>query len=178
MDLDTLKKYTRGELSPKQFLAVHQEADELMELLQAHLHPGEHLTSLAEWPILPTRRQTRHYAMLKNMMLATPFVLVGGAAFMFASPYAMLITGLILFAVFAMAAVALAVRQARARKSRAGRSVLAVTNRRILRIWLDGTGEVQSWMVTDAERSRQPVEPVPETVRLLLQLDLGETSLN
>lgn len=178
IDLELLKKYASGELKPKEFLAVHQDAGELLELLQEHLHPGEFVSSLAEWPLLPTRRQTRQYVMLKNMMLATPFVLVGGAAFMFASPYAMLVTGLALFVMFAVVAMSLAFKRARERKSRAGRSVLAVTNRRIMRIWLDGSGEVQYWMLGPQETAREPHEPVPETVRLLLRLDLGETSLN
>jgi hypothetical protein len=178
IDLDLLKKFARGDLSPKEFLAVHQDAGELMELLQEHLHPGEYVSSLAEWPVLPLRRQTRQYVMLKNMMLVTPFLLVGGAAFMFASPYAMLVTGLVLFVVFAAVALGLAMRRARAQKSRAGRSVLAVTNRRLMRIWLDGSGEVQYWMLGKSEKSHEPVEPVPETVRLLLHLDLGDASLN
>ena len=178
IDLEMLKKYASGELKPKEFLAVHQDAGELLELLQEHLHPGEHVTSLAEWPLLPTRKQTRQYVMLKNMMLLTPFVLVGGAAFVFATPYAMLFTGLALFVVFAVVAMALALRRVRARKSRAGRSVLAVTNRRLLRIWLDGSGEVQYWMLGKQGETRAPLEPVPETVQLLLRLDLGETSLN
>ncbi|MDD5088937.1 MAG: hypothetical protein PHI18_09100, partial [bacterium] len=167
-----------GELKPKEFLAVHKDAGELLELLQEHLHPGEFVTSLAEWPQLPTRKQTRQYVMLKNLMLVTPFVLVGGAAFMFASPFAMLVTGLVLFVLFATAAMGLALRRARMRKSRAGRSVLAVTNRRIMRIWLDGSGEVQYWMLGPHDKPAEPHEPVPETVRLLLRLDLGETSLN
>ena len=46
-----------------------------------------------------------------------------------------------------------------------------------MRIWLDGTGEVQSFALAD-EKSAEVVDPVPETVKVLLQVDLGKTSLN
>ncbi|MFZ5434118.1 MAG: hypothetical protein ACOZB3_10135 [Calditrichota bacterium] len=178
VDLDTLKQFARGELSTKQFLAVYRDAGDLLELLQKHLHPGEYVTSIAEWPVTPTRKQIRQYANLKNLMLATPFILVGGASFMFASPFAILYTGVVLAVLFLAVAAYLLVRRSRARRSRQGRSVLTVTSRRIMRIWLDGSGDVQSWLLHTEGKSHEPMEPVPETIQLLLQLDLGKVSLN
>jgi hypothetical protein len=177
VDLDTLKKFSAGTLPPKQFMAVHRDAEELMEIFDTHLHPGEFVSSLADWPAV-RKKPRRQFVVLKTMMLLTPLVLVGSTAFIFSSPILTLNLALIWLAAFAVIAGFQLFHRNRTSKSTEGKSVVAVTNRRIMRIWLDGTGEVQFWPLGDDESKPEPVEPVPETVRLLLQLDLGKTSLN
>jgi hypothetical protein len=177
VDLDTLKKYSAGSLPPKQYLAVHHDAEELLEVFAACLHPGEFVSSLADWPAV-RKKPRRQFIVLKTMMLLTPLVLVASTAFIFSSPLTTLFLALAWLAVFAAIAGYQLVSRHRHQKSNEGRSIVAVTNRRIMRIWLDGTGEIQFWPLGDEESHAEPVEPVPETVRLLLQLDLGKTSLN
>jgi len=177
VDLATLQKYTRGELTPREFLAVHRIAGELLDVLQKRLHPGEYVVELSDWPSTRTRKQSRQYVLLKTMMLITPFVLVTGTAFALVSRTAvpLILTWL---AFFAIVAVFQLLRRSQAQKSDVDRSVVAVTDRRLMRIWLDGTGEVQSWPLGPEKEDAEPIDPVPETVRLLLDLDLGKTSLN
>jgi hypothetical protein len=178
LDLEILKKFSSGQLPPRQFLAVHREAAELLEILHEHLHPGEFVVTLTDWPHARPRLYARHYLTLKTMMLLTPVVLVGGLIFAFAHPLWVLLSSLVWLTLFAGLAVIQLVRRTRARRSREGRSVVAVTQRRIMRIWLDGTGEVQSWPLGKDKTSAPPLEPVSDTVKLLLHLDLGRTSLN
>ena len=146
----------------------------MLEIFQEYLLPGEFLVSLADWPAV-RRKPRRQFVVLKTMMLATPLVLVGSTAFIFSSPLGVLYFALIWFAVFAAIATAQLITRAKAQKSSEGKSVLAVTNKRLMRVWLDGSDEVQSWPLGDDESEAEPMEPVPETVRLLLQLDLGKT---
>jgi hypothetical protein len=177
VDLVTLQKYSRGELTPKEYLAVHRDAGELLEVLQKRLCPGEYVVELSDWPSVRSRRETRQYVMLKTMMLITPFVLVTGTAFAMVSRTAipLMLTWLVVFAAIAVYQL---LRRAQVQKSSDGRSVVAVTDRRLMRIWLDGSGEVQSWPLSPDKAAGELVEPVPETVRLMLDLDLGKTSLN
>jgi hypothetical protein len=176
VDLDTLQKYSRGELNPKQYLAIHQDASELLEILHSRLHTGEYVVELSEWPTVRTRRQARQYMMLKTMMLITPFVVVTGTAF---APHSKAALGFLLvwLAAFAVIALFQILRRNRTAKAQGGRSVVLVTDRRLLRVWLDGTREVQSWPL-NPDKNAHLIEPVPETVRLLLDLDLGKTSMN
>ncbi len=177
MDLEILRKYTRGELTPKQYLAVHRDAGELMDILQKRLCPGEYVVELSDWPSVRSRKQARQYVMLKTMMLVTPFVLITGTAFALVSKTAVPLI-LAWLAFFAVIAVFQLVRRGQAQRLATDRSVVAVTDRRLMRIWLDGSGEVQSWPLSPDKESSELIEPVPETVRLLLDLDLGKTSLN
>ncbi len=176
MDLETLKKYSHGELTPKQFLAVHREAGELLDLLNEHLHKGEDVVTLADWPAV-RRRAPRQYVVLKTMMLILPLVLVGGLGFALQSPLTVLLSGIVCMAMFTIIAGVQLLHRERAKRSPAGRSVLVVTDRRLMRLWLDGSGEVQSFALAD-EKNTEVVDPVPETVKVLLQIDLGKTSLN
>jgi len=177
VDLITLQKYSRGELTPREFLAVHQIAGELLDILHERLHPGEHVVELSDWPATRSRKQARQFVALKTMMLLTPFVLITGTAFALHSREAELLPFLWL-AAFAVIAVIQLMRRSKAQKSPAGRSVVAVTDKRLMRIWLDGSGEVQFWPLSRDKDDSELIEPVPETVRLLLDLDLGKTSLN
>lgn len=177
MDLVTLQKYSRGELSPKQFLQVHKDAGELLDILHERLHPGEYVVELSDWPSVRRRKQSRQWVVLKTMMLITPFVLVTGTAFARVSKTAIPLM-LVWLVVFAIIGIFQLLRRSKAQKSSEGRSVVAVTDRRLMRIWLDGSDEVQSWPLSPAKASEELIEPVPDTVRLLLDLDLGKTSLN
>jgi hypothetical protein len=178
VDLETLKRYTRGELTPKQFLSVHRDASELLELLHQHLHSGEYVTMVTDWPAVRPRRMERQYLVLKTMMLFTPLVLVGCTAFIFQSPLIGLTAALVWLALFSVIAAGQLVYRARLQRSREGRSVVVVTDHRLMRVWLDGSGDVQSWVLTETTGADEPIEAVPDTVRLLLQVDLGRTSLN
>ena len=177
VDLDTLMKYSRGELSPKQFLAVHRDASELLDLLHENLLSGEYLVSVADWPAVRKRLSAR-FTVLKTMMLATPLVLVGGWILAMKSPFAALLSGLLWLAAFALAAIVLLVQRAQSSKSREGRSVLVVTDRRLMRIWLDGSDEIQSFALGEEKKTALEADAVPETVRVLLRADLGNASLN
>ena len=176
MDLETLKKYSSGELNPKQFLAIHRDAGELLDLLNENLYQGEFLVTLADWPAV-RRRAPRQYIILKTMMLITPLVLIGGLAFVFQSTLAVLLSGLMWLAMFIVIGGVQLLHHERLKRSREGRSVIAVTNRRLMRVWLDGSGEVQSFPLGE-DKSSEVVEPVPDTVKVLLQVDLGKISLN
>ena len=119
MDLETLKKYSSGELTPKQFLAVHREAGELLDLLNEHLHKGEFVVSLADWPAV-RKRAPRQFVVLKTMMLVTPLVLIGGLAFVFQSPLAVLLSGIVWVAMFTVIAGVQLLHRERAKRSREG----------------------------------------------------------
>jgi hypothetical protein len=176
VDLDTLQKYSRGELTPKQYLAVHADASELLEILHSRLYSGEYVVELSDWPSVRKRRDEKQYMMLKTMMLITPFVIVTGTAF---APYSRLALFFLLFWLLAFGAIAVfqILRRTKLQKTPEGHSVVVVTDKRLMRIWLDGSGEFQSWPLSPDKHS-QLIEPVPETVRLMLDLDLGKTSLN
>jgi hypothetical protein len=177
VDLTTLQKYSRGELTPKEYLAVHKDAGELLEILQTRLSPGEYVVELSDWPAVRSRKQARQYVMLKTMMLITPFVLVTGTAFALVSRTAIPLM-LVWLVVFGAIAGYQLLRRSQSQKSVEGRSVVAVTDRQLMRIWLDGSGEVQSWPLSPDKNAGEAVDPVSETVKLLLDLDLGKTSLN
>ncbi len=177
MDLDSLKRYSSGELTAKQFLAIHRDAGELLDLLQEYLKPGEYVTSVQDWPEPKHRSQVRQYFFLKTLMLVTPFVLMVGSAFILSSPRAVFFSAMIWFGLFGLAAVGMLWRRHRRKKSRIGKSVLVVSNRRMLRVWLDGSEDVQYWWLGEAPQAPL-MEPVSDTIRLLLELELGKTSLN
>lgn len=179
MDLETLMKYSRGELPPKQFLAVHLDASELLDVLNENLMSGEFLVSVADWPAVRKRKSLRQYTALKTLMLITPLVVVGGLVLAMNSPLAALLSGLLWLGAFGVIAVGLLLRRWKAGKSREGRSVVVVTDRRLMRVWLDGSGEMQSFALGEEKKTaRLEGEPVPETVRVLLRADLGRTSMN
>jgi hypothetical protein len=178
VDLETLMKYSRGELPPKQFLAVHLDASELLDLLNENLMSGEYLVSVADWPAVRKRTSLRQYTALKTLMLMTPLVVIGGVALAINSPLAALLSGLLWLGAFAVLAVGLLLRRLRAAKSRQGRSVVVVTDRRLMRVWLDGSGELQSFALGEEKKTSLENDPVPETVRVLLRADLGRTSMN
>jgi len=178
VDLETLKKYSQGELTPREFLAVHRQAGELLDLLYAHLATGEHVVTVADWPSAPRVSPARRFLALKTMLLLTPLVLIGGSILMFSSPRVALLSVMSWLLFFAIIAALQLIVRARAHRLLRGESVLVVTNHRLMRVWLDGSSEIQSFAATDEKSAPQPVEAVPETVRLLLQVDLGKTSLN
>lgn len=177
MDLDTLKRYSKGELTAKQFLAVHRDAGELLDLLQEHLRPSEYLSSVQDWPEPKMRQQHRHFLVLKTMMLITPLILVGGTAFIFENPITVFLIALAWLTAFALIGFIMLYRNVRARKSIQGKSVLVTTNRRLLRVWLDGSEEVQGWWLGESV-DNHPMEPVSATIRFLIELELGKPSLN
>lgn len=171
-------KYSRGDLPPKQFLAVHRDASELLDLLNENLVTGEYLVSVADWPAVRKRSSQRQYSILKILMLVTLLMVVTGLALVMKSPLAALVSSMLFVAVFSVIAGGLLLRRMRESKSREGRSVVVVTDRRLMRIWLDGTDEVQSFALGEEKKTNFESEPVPETVRLLLRTELGKTSLN
>jgi hypothetical protein len=176
VDLETLKKYSSGELNPRQFLAIHREAAELLEILHHYLHTGEYVKTVADWPEVRKRSQAKEYVVLKTMMLLTPLVFVGGTIFIFRAPHVVFLSALAWLALFGIIAMFQLLRRRQIEKSKQGRSVLVATNDRLARVWLDGSGDIQFWPLT--EHKAEPIEPVPETIRLLLFVDLGKTSLN
>ena len=177
MDLDTLKRYSRGELTPKQFMAVHRQAGELLDLLQEHLRPNEFVSTVQDWPDPRSRHQARQFLVLKTMMLVTPLVIVGTTAFIFQDPLAVVIALLSWLGLFGLIAVAMLFRRWRMQLLAPDHSVLVVTNRRMMRVWLDGSEEVQAWWLGDRS-DELPMEPVSPTIRFLLELELGEVNLN
>ncbi|MBI5058636.1 hypothetical protein HZB60_02505 [candidate division KSB1 bacterium] len=177
MDLDTLKRYSSGELTPKQFMAVHRQAGELLDLLQEHLRPNEFVSTVQDWPDPRNRHQARHFLVLKTMMLVTPLLIVGTTAFIFQDPVAVALALLSWLGLFGLVAVAMLWRRWRLQRLNPGQSVLVVTNRRMMRVWLDGSEEVQGWWLGDRSDD-MPMEPVSGTIRFLLEMDLGEVSMN
>lgn len=178
MDLDQLRKYSRGELAPKQFLAVYKDAGELLDLLYETLHPREVVVSVHDWPSPRKRTPSRQYFGLKTMLLVTPLVLIGGSVFIFSHPLPVLISVAVWFTVFAAVALTQILGKFRVERSREGKSVLVITNIRMIRIWLDGSEEVQSWNLKDEPQEGDPLEPVSPTIKLLLEIDQGKISLN
>ena len=176
MDLDQLRKFSRGELPPKQFLGVYKDAGELLDLLYEHLQRGELVCSIHDWPT-PRRKPRRQYFALKTMLLITPFVLIGGSVFIFSHPLPVMLSVAAWFFVFALIALAQIFGKFRVERSREGKSVLVLTSIRMIRIWLDGSEEVQSWPLKD-ETETEKFEPVSPTIKLLLEIDQGKVSLN
>jgi hypothetical protein len=179
MDLDTLKRFTRGELTTKQFLSVHRDAGELLDLLYDNLGEHEFVTSVQDWPEPKRRSPARHFVVLKTMMLMTPLIfLFGGVAFLASGPVAALVTVLTLFGIFSAAAVFMLVSRLHSESGQEGKTVLVVTNRRLMRVWLDGSGEVQAWWLGEDSTENKPIEAVSPTIKFLLELDLGKVNLN
>ncbi|MBK6765102.1 MAG: hypothetical protein IPG71_01980 [bacterium] len=178
IDLDTLQRYSRGELSHKTFMAVHQDAGELLDLLFQNLNKSEHVVSIQDWPLPRRQKRLGQFFVLKTMMLFTPFMLIAGAGIAQQTP----ILGMALtfgwLAVCLFGGTYLLWDRYRVNKSKDGKSVLVITNRRMMRIWLDGSETVQAWWLTDDPNKKKPLEPVPSTVKLLLELELGRPSLN
>ena len=179
MDLETLKRFSAGELSPKQYLAVHQEAGELLDILQEHLGEHEWVTTVQDWPEPKRKQPGRNYMVLKTMILFTPLIfLAGGGAWYVGGPLGGVLTVLFLFGVFSAIAVAMLVERLRVDRKREGKSVLVVTNRRLMRVWLDGTEEVQAWWLGEDNTENIPIEAVSSTIKFLLELDLGKVNMN
>jgi hypothetical protein len=177
MDLDTLKRYSRGELTTRQFMAVHRQAGELLDLLQEHLRPSEFVNTVQDWPDPRMRHHARQFLVLKTMMLVTPLVVVGTTVVILRDPIAAAVAMLSWLALFGLVAVAMLWRRWRMQRLIPGSSVLVVTNLRMMRFWLDGSEEVQGWWLGDRS-DELPMEPVSPTIRFLLELDLGEVNLN
>lgn len=178
MDLDTLKKYTSGNLDPKRFMAVHRDADELMEILFDHLGQNEIVVSVQDWPEPKRRNPAGQFLALKTMMLVTPVIIIGGTAFVSRDPMTVLFSVMVWLALFLSTAGVLLVRRSKRSKSRIGRTVLVITNRRLLRVWLDGTAEVQAWWLRESDPDSRSIDAVSPTIKFLLELELGEVSLN
>jgi hypothetical protein len=176
MDLDQLRKYSRGELPPKQFLSLYKDAGELLDLLYEHLYPRELVVSVHDWPAPRHKPRLSQYFALKTMLLITPLVLIGGSVFIFNHPLPVLISVALWFLAFAVVALTQIFGKFRVERSREGRSVLVITNIRMIRIWLDGSEEVQSWPLKDDNSDE--MDPVSPTIRLLLEIDHGKISLN
>ena len=118
------------------------------------------------------------FFVLKTMMLFTPFVLIVGAAI---EPTARVLGLSLMFGWLALCLLGgsyLLWDRQRAKRSRDGKSVLVITNRRMMRIWLDGSETVQAWWLTDDPNKKKRLEPVSDTIKLLLELDLGKPSHN
>jgi len=178
LDLDTLQRYSRGELSHKTFMAVHQEAGELLDLLFQNLNKAEDVVSIQDWPLPRRQKRLGHFFVLKSMMLFTPFCLIVGAAM--ARNSVSLGLGVMLgwLVLCLLGGGYLLWDRHRVLNSKDGKSVLVITNRRMMRVWLDGSETVQAWWLTDDPNKKKPLEPVSPTIKLLLDLDLGDPSLN
>ena len=178
MDLDTLKKYSAGELSHKKFIAVHEEAGELLDLLYQNLGQSEYVASVQDWNEPKREKKLGQFVTLKTMMLFTPFIVVVGTAI--TARELMLGLGILgfWFTLCCLSAAYLLYQRTRVLKSKEGKSVLVVTNRRMMRVWLDGSETVQAWRLGSGHHKKKPIEPVPATIKLLLELDLGKPSEN
>lgn len=178
IDLDTLQRYSRGELSHKTFMAVHQEAGELLDLLFQNLNKAEHVVSIQDWPLPRRQKRLGQFFVLKTMMLFTPFCLIVGAAIAQNSPALGMTMMLGWLSLCLIGGAYLLWDRYRVLKSKDGKSVLVITNRRMMRIWLDGSETVQAWWLTDDPNKKKALEPVSGTIKLLLELDLGKPNLN
>ncbi|NUO20128.1 hypothetical protein HUU59_11820 [bacterium] len=178
IDLDTLQRYSRGELSHKTFMAVHQEAGELLDLLFQNLSKAEHVVSIQDWPLPRRQKRLGQFFVLKTMMLFTPFCLIVGAAIAQNSPALGMTMMLGWLSLCLIGGAYLLWDRYRVLKSKDGKSVLVITNRRMMRIWLDGSETVQAWWLTDDPNKKKALEPVSGTIKLLLELDLGKPNLN
>ena len=178
IDLDTLQRYSRGELSHKTFMAVHQEAGELLDLLFQNLSQAEHVVSIQDWPLPRRQKRLGQFFVLKTMLLFTPFCLIVGAALAQKTPT---LGFTMMFGWLGLCLIGggyLLWDRYRVMKSKDGKSVLVITNRRMMRIWLDGSETVQAWSLTDDPNKKKRLEPVSSTIKLLLELDLGKPNLN
>ncbi|MBL0061745.1 MAG: hypothetical protein IPP40_09780 [bacterium] len=178
IDLDTLQRYSRGELSPKTFMAVHQEAGELLDLLFQNLSQAEHVVSIQDWPLPRRQKRLGQFFVLKTMMLFTPFCLIVGAALAQKTPVLGISITMGWLTLCLLGGGYLLWDRYRVMKSKDGKSVLVITNRRMMRIWLDGSETVQAWWLTDDPNKKKRLEPVSSTINLLLELDLGKPNLN
>ncbi len=178
LDLDTLKRYSRGELSHKTFMAVHQDAGELLDLLFQNLGKSEQVASIQDWPLPRRQKRLGQYVVLKTMMLFTPFCLIVGAALANQRPVLGFSVMLGWLGLCLVGGGYLLWDRYRVLNSKEGKSVLVVTNRRLMRIWLDGSETVQAWWLTDDPNKKKRIEPVSDTVSLLLELDMGKPSSN
>jgi hypothetical protein len=178
LDLDTLKKFSAGELSHKKFIAVHEEAGELLDLLYQNLAQSEYVVSVEDWHEPKRVKKLGQFFTLKTMMLFTPFIIIVGTAITTKD----LLFGLGIlgfwFTLCGLSAAYLLHQRTRVLKSKEGKSVLVVTNRRMMRVWLDGSETVQAWRLGSGHHKKKAVEQVPETIKLLLELDLGKPSDN
>jgi hypothetical protein len=178
VDLDTLKKFSAGELGHKKFIAVHEEAGELLDLLYQNLTQSEFVVSVEDWHEPKRVKKLGQFIALKTMMLFTPFVLVVGTAITSRDlPLGFGILGF-WFTLCGVSAAFLLYQRTRVLKSKEGKSVLVVTNRRMMRVWLDGSDVVQAWRLGSGHHKKKAIEPVPEMIKLLLELDLGKPSDN
>jgi hypothetical protein len=178
VDLDTLKKYSAGELSHRKFIAVHEEAGELLDLLYQNLGQSEYVVSVQDWHEPKRIKKLGQFMTLKTMLLFTPFVLVVGTGLTAKDLYVGLAVLGVWLVVCSLSALILLYQRLRVLRSKEGKSVLIITNRRMMRVWLDGSEEVQAWKLGSGNRKKKPIEPVPETIKLLLELDLGQPSSN
>lgn len=178
LDLDTLQRYSRGDLSAKTFMAVHQEAGELLDLLFQNLSQAEEVVSIQDWPLPRRQKRLGQFFVLKTMMLFTPFCLIVGGAIAQNTPALGMSIMLGWLALCLFGGGYLLWDRYRVLKSKDGKSVLVITNRRMMRIWLDGSETVQAWWLTDDPNKKKRLEPVSSTVNLLLELDLGKPNLN
>jgi hypothetical protein len=179
MNLDILKRYTSGELSTKQFLSVHRDAGELLDILYENLGEHEWVTSVQDWPDPKRKNPAAHFLVLKTMMLVTPLIfLLGGIAFLASGPMPALVTVLTLFGIFAGLAITMLISRMRTEHGQEGKTVLVVTNRRLMRVWLDGSGEMQAWWLGEDSSENVSIEAVSPTIKFLLELDLGKVNLN
>jgi hypothetical protein len=178
VDLDTLKKYSAGELGHKKYIEVHEEARELLDLLYQNLAQSEYVVSVQDWHEPKRARKLGQFVILKTMMIFTPFVIVVGTAISSKDLYIGL--GILGFwlTLCGLSAIYLLIKRAHILKSKEGKSVLVVTNRRMMRVWLDGSESVQAWRLGSGSRKKKAVDPVPETIKLLIELELGKPSDN
>ena len=156
---------------------MYKDAGELLDLLYEHLQPRELVVSVHDWPT-PRKKMRGQYVGLKTMLLVTPLVLIGGSVFIFDHPLPVLISVAVWFAVFAVVALSQIFGKFRVERSREGKSVLVITNARMIRVWLDGSEEVQFWNLKEETPEHEPMEPVSPTIKLLLEIDQGKISLN
>ncbi|MBU0691234.1 hypothetical protein KKC97_10470 [bacterium] len=178
MDLDTLKKFSAGELGHKKFIEVHEEARELLDLLYQNLAQAEYVVSVQDWHEPKRTKKLSQFIVLKTMMLFTPFVIVVGTAITSKDLHAGLIILGLWLALCGLSSVYLLIKRSHILKSKEGKSVLVITNRRMMRVWLDGSEAVQAWRLGIGHRKKKAIDPVPETIKLLLELDLGQPSDN
>lgn len=159
-------------------MAVHQEAGELLDLLFQNLNQAENVVSIQDWPLPRRQKKLGQFFVLKTMMLFTPFCLIVGAGMMRTMPTLGMSLMLGWLGLCLLGGGFLLWERYRVQKSKDGKSVLVITNRRMMRIWLDGSETVQAWWLTDDPNKKKPLEPVSTTITFLLELELGKPSLN
>jgi len=178
VDLDTLKKYSQGELSHRKFIAVHQEAGELLDLLYQNLDTSEYVVSVQDWHEPKRLRKLGQFVVLKTMMIFTPFIIVVGTAITAKSLALGLGILLSWLGLCGLSGLYLFLQRMAVLRSKEGKSVLVITNRRMMRVWLDGSETVQAWKLGEGRRKKKAIDPVPKTINLLIELELGKPSMN